>query len=170
MTDQLGQYFIDIFNKLLCVFDRNIAVCEHCSGEWRRDRQKWKLIFVFAIWMCYSPYCLPDVYLDQCTCVLLPQSPQEGEWCMMTSSNGNIFPRYRPFVRGIHRSPVNSPHKGQWRGALMFSLICAWINGWVNNCEAGDLGRYRAHYDVTVMGCITDALLWHNKYMFKPRD
>ena len=33
------------------------------------------------------------------------------------------FPRYWPFVRGIHRSPVNSPHKGQWRGALMFSLI-----------------------------------------------
>ena len=30
------------------------------------------------------------------------------------------FPRYRPFVRGIHRSPVISPHKGQWRGALMF--------------------------------------------------
>ena len=34
------------------------------------------------------------------------------------------FPRYWPFVRGIHRSQVNSPHKGQWRGALMFSLIC----------------------------------------------
>ena len=33
------------------------------------------------------------------------------------------FPRYWPFVRGIHRSPVNSPHKGQWRGALMFSLM-----------------------------------------------
>ena len=61
------------------------------------------------------------------------------------------FPRYWPFVRGIHRSPVNSPHKGQWRGALMFSLICAWINGWVNNREAGDLRRHRAHYDVTVM-------------------
>ena len=61
------------------------------------------------------------------------------------------FPRYWTFVRGIHRSPVNSPHKGQWRGALMFSLICVWINGWVNNREAGDLRRYRAHYDVTVM-------------------
>ena len=181
------------------------------------------------------------------------------------------FPRYWPFVRGIHRSPVNSPHKGQWRGALMFSLIyariknkrlsthsrgwwfetlscslwrhrnevasevrhgwvssefyvlwprsslyqiaacrqlydrvlleptvpvstilfdyivrkhddvikwmcgeftgqrciprtkasdaellcfsliCVWINSWVNNREAGDLRRYRAHYDVTVM-------------------
>ena len=60
------------------------------------------------------------------------------------------FPNYWPFVRGIHRSPVNSPHKGQWRGALTFSLICVWINGWVNNREAGDLRRCRAHYDVIV--------------------
>ena len=67
---------------------------------------------------------------------------------MMTSSN---FPRYWPFVRGIHRSPVNSPHKGQWRGAFMFSLICARINHWVNTHEAGGLRCYRAHYDVIVM-------------------
>ena len=61
------------------------------------------------------------------------------------------FPRYWPFVRGIHRSPVNSPHKGQWRGALVFTVVCARINGWVNNREAGDLRRHRAHYDVIVM-------------------
>ena len=61
------------------------------------------------------------------------------------------FPRYWPFVRGIHRSPVNSPHKGQWHGALMFSLICIWINDWVNNREAGDLGRYHPHYNAIVM-------------------
>ena len=61
------------------------------------------------------------------------------------------IPRYWPFVRGIHRSPVNSPHNGQWRRALMFSLICAWINGWVNNCDAGDLRRHRTHHDVIVM-------------------
>ena len=61
------------------------------------------------------------------------------------------FPRHWAFVRGIHRSPVNSPHRGQWYGALMISLICAYINGWVNNREAGDSGRHRAHYDVTVM-------------------
>ena len=67
------------------------------------------------------------------------------------------FPRYWPFVRGIHRSPVNSPHKGQWRGALMFSLICVWINGWVNNREAGDLRRYRAHYSVIVMTLAEDS-------------
>ena len=35
------------------------------------------------------------------------------------------FLRYWPFVRGIHRSTMNSPHKGQWFGALIFSLICA---------------------------------------------
>ena len=53
------------------------------------------------------------------------------------------FPRYWPFVRGIHPSPVNSPHEGQWRGALMFSL-----RGWVNNREAGDLRHHQAHFDV----------------------
>ena len=56
------------------------------------------------------------------------------------------FARYWPFVR--------PPHKGQWRGALMFSLTCAWINGWVNNREDGDLRRYRTHYDVVVMYCL----------------
>ena len=72
-----------------------------------------------------------------------PQHDDIIKWCFPH------FPRYWPFVWGIHRSPGN---KGQWRGALMFSLICVWINGWVNNREAGDLRRYRAHYDVIVMG------------------
>ena len=61
------------------------------------------------------------------------------------------FQHHWPFVQGIHRSPVNSSHKGQWRRALMFSLICAWINDWVNNSKAGDLRCHRAHYDVIVM-------------------
>ena len=62
-----------------------------------------------------------------------------------TSSNGIIFR-----VTG-HLCGEFIGHKGQWRGALKFSLICAWINGWVNNREAGDSRRHRAHYDVTVM-------------------
>ena len=83
------------------------------------------------------------------------------------------FPRYWHFVRGIHRSPVNSPHKGQWRGALIFSFICAWINGWVNTREAGDLRRYHAYYDVIIMANWTWPILvwcqpshemsWHGK-------
>ena len=47
--------------------------------------------------------------------------------------------------------PANSPHKGQWRGALMFSLIYAWINDWVNSREAGDSRRQRGHYYINVM-------------------
>ena len=70
------------------------------------------------------------------------------------------FLRYWPYVQGIHQSLVNSPHKGQWRGALMFSLICTWFNSWVNNRQAGDLRCRHAHYDVTVMNnCICDLMI-----------
>ena len=81
---------------------------------------------------------------------------------MMTPSNGKIFCITGPLCRGIHRSPVNSPHKGQWRGALMFSSIWAWINGCVNNGEYGDLRCHRAHYDVTVLNTFENCMhiLW----------
>ena len=72
------------------------------------------------------------------------------------------FPRYWTFARGIRRSPVNSPYKGRWRGALMFSLIFVWIKGSVNNREVGNLRRHRAHYDVTVMKrSISTRLVWN---------
>ena len=64
---------------------------------------------------------------------------------MITSSNGSIFRVTGPLCGEF-------PYKGQWRGALMLSLICARTNGWVNNREAGDLRRHRAHYDITLMG------------------
>ena len=97
------------------------------------------------IWACmyiYITYLYIDTVRDVCTWIML---------CHDDVIKWKYFPRYWPFVRGIHRSPANSPHKGQWRGALMFSLICVWIHGWVNNGEAGDLRCNRAHYDVTVM-------------------
>ena len=65
-------------------------------------------------------------------------------------------------ARGIHRPLVNSPHKVQWRWALVFSLICAWINGWVNNREPGDLSRHCAHYDVIVMRSLLWLQCWHD--------
>ena len=79
---------------------------------------------------------------------------------LVTSSNENIFRIIDwLYVRGIHRSPVNSPHKrlvvrtfdisfgtglDKLSHALKFSLICAWINDWGNNRMAGDLRRHRA--------------------------
>ena len=61
------------------------------------------------------------------------------------------FSALQAICAGIHRSSVNFPHKSPWRRALMFSLPCDWINGWVNNRDDGDLRRHRAHYDVIVM-------------------
>ena len=52
---------------------------------------------------------------------------------------------------GNSRVNGDFPAQSQWRGALMFSLIPAWIKGWVINGEADDSRRYRAHYDVIVM-------------------
>ena len=65
------------------------------------------------------------------------------------------------FCEGIHRSLLDSPHKGQSRGALKFSLICAWTNGWANNRETGDLRRNRAHHDVTVMANWNEPGRWN---------
>ena len=45
----------------------------------------------------------------------------------------------------------HSPNKGQWRGALIHSLICAWTNSWANTEDAGDLRSHRAHHDATIM-------------------
>ena len=104
---------------------------------------------------------ISSVLLGSIWSIILPTSFKGPHWCGGNRKTRDLFvlfhedvikwkhfPRYWPFVRGIHRSPVNSPHKGQWRGALMFSSICAWINDWVNNREAGDLRR---HYGVIVM-------------------
>ena len=62
-----------------------------------------------------------------------------------------IFSALLALCAGNSPVPLNSPHKGQWRRALMFSLICAWINDWAHNREAGDLRRHRGHYNVNVM-------------------
>ena len=76
------------------------------------------------------------------------------------------FPRYWLFVQRIHQSQVNSPHKRQWRGALMFSLICVWINGWVNNRKADDLRCHCAHYDVIVIQCIVMTIYQYDNPKF----
>ena len=104
-------------------------------------------------WFCCALFCISVIYwvpVDLCYPYIHIQY-DAIKW--------KHSPRYWPFGRVIHRSPVNSPHKGQWRGALMFALICAWINGWINNHEAGDSRRHRAHYDVIVM-CF-GLLHWH---------
>ena len=79
---------------------------------------------------------------------------------MMSSWNGNIFRVTGHLCGEFYRSSVNSPHKGQWRGALMFSLICAWINDWVNSRGASELRRHRAHNNVIIMATACNYMIW----------
>ena len=119
----------------------------------------------YIVWVDSRDWCdqiHEGCFTDIRTIIALPQyqwgvpEGYELNWLVTDHPHDDVikwkyFPRYWSFVRGIHRSPVNSPHKGQWRGALMLSLICVAINGCVNSREAGNMRRYRAHYDVTVM-------------------
>ena len=84
---------------------------------------------------------------------LPPTHPNKATFMHMMMSSNQIkkSPRYWPFVRGIHRWPANSTHKGQWHGALIFSLIYAWTNVWINTRDAGDFRRHRIYYDATAM-------------------
>ena len=133
----------DTWNMCLMISCSDISIDEMNSvtldPRWTKRREE---IFVSIQEQLYF-YSHGNEHSYFCSRLLLPQHDDVIKW--------KHFPRYWPFVRGIRRSPVNSPRKGQWRGALMFSLICAWINGWVNNREAGYLRRHRTHDDVTVM-------------------
>ena len=81
----------------------------------------------------------------------LPQEVQGNMAASWWRHQMETFSALLALCAGISPVLVNSPHKGQWRGTLMFSLICAWINDWANNREAGDLRRHRDHHDVNVM-------------------
>ena len=117
---------------------------------------------MFAILILLNrPFLISDFWPEASTSSIAAQNPYNinSPWSQYMNipklhddvNKWKHFPRYWPFVRGIYRWPVNSPHKGQRHGALMFSLIYGWINAWVNNREAGDLRHHRAHYDVIVM-------------------
>ena len=79
--------------------------------------------------------------------------PHPSLWNTWWRHQMETFSALLAICAGIHRGLVNShhPHNSQWRGTSMFSLICAWIHGWVNNHKAGDLRHYCVHYDVSVM-------------------
>ena len=68
-------------------------------------------------------------------------------WCHLIETSSALM----AICAGNSPVPGEFPHKGKWHGSLMFSLIRARINGWVNTGEAGDLRRNRAHYYGIVM-------------------
>ena len=91
---------------------------------------------------------------------------------MMTSSNGNIFRVTGPLC-GEFTGHRWIPTQRSMTRSFNF-VICAWINGWVNTGEAGNLRRHRAHFDVTLMLALAQLCLmrslqyrrhgWHRRH------
>ena len=113
------------------VVNGSTADCHNNSLQCRQWRQSWH-------------------YDDSRVMYVFP-SVDGGSAVVMSSSNGNIFRVTGPLCGEFTGFRGIPHHKGQWHGALVFSMICAWTNGWVNNRDAGDLRRHRALHDVTVM-------------------
>ena len=118
--------------------------------------QELSLVFIVAadIWSTTSPIITQDSMNRE----LYSHPSFSGyQWFCVPCMHDDVikwkyFPRYWYFVRRIHRSPIDSPHKGQCRRAYIFSLICARTNGWADSRDASDLRRHRAHYGDILMG------------------
>ena len=100
--------------------------------------------------MCLNIVCLMLYYTPLFFYIRSDVHPFIHVCTMKTSSNGSIFRVTGPFAGN---SPISGEFLAQRPVTRSFdiTLICARINGWVNNREAGDLRRYRVHCDVIVM-------------------
>ena len=132
----LNQFLVIMIYYVMCLYVECI----------RRSRWFQKGRFSKSSWMClWNPQLAPKVFLDPVCSERFCAEP----WVKSMMTSSKHFPCYWPFVRRIHRSPMNSPHKGQWPGRsfdVFFNFICAWINGRISNRNIGDLRRHRAHY------------------------
>ena len=164
---QQVSFCLSSHNGVFSVSDR---ICRHRSSKGRSTQRRvwihlkgyvfsiveygipvWRQNWIVSLVCCKCKYVeLACVWIIKELCLVIERVAKA--WWRYQWKH---FPRYWSFVRGIHWSPVNSPHIGRWRGAWLFSLICAWTYGW----DAGDLKRHRTHYDGN------EASLW--SYMFE---
>ena len=100
-------------------------------GEWPVDStHKETVMWTLMLSLYYHKQAVDEIIKLLVICDVTPHAWRHCKGFHDDVIKWKHFPRYWPFVSGIHGSPVDSPHKGQWRGALMFSLVCAWTNGW----------------------------------------
>ena len=142
----LKSWFRENFLVIAYFFGPSTVMPDHQSGPTVHQFTKyyfdnWTLVQVMARYRQATSH-----YLSQCW----PRSmlPYDATWWRHQMET---FSALLALCAGNSPVPVNSPHNGQWRGALMFALICIWINDWVNIREAGDLRRHRGHFDVNVI-------------------
>ena len=141
-----------------------LVQCWNIVNSYLRNKFKWNLILNSCIFiqvvlkmaaiLSQAQYVNIAAVAIFCQCSGRRLSFLESQWFSRIHEDvikWKHFPRHWPFVRGIHRSPVNSPHTKVTRSFDVFFDLRIWISGWVNNGEAGDLRRHCAYYDVIVM-------------------
>ena len=129
------------------------SVLNHYSGQcWNIFNSNSKKTFSEILRKYHNSHSRKCIWKYRCEVAAILLRPQCVKWninrhgwwwhlvvmdnhFMMRSSNGKKNPRYWPRGAGNHRSPVNSSHKGQWRGPLMFSLICTWLSNLNSHCS-----------------------------------
>ena len=107
--------------------------------EWLKHRGRHNIATVLCVTFLNSFSCMKIVLLNSNFTAYCSHRLNETRWSHQMETFSALL------------ALCESPNKGQWRGTLMFSLVCAWINSWVNNHVTGDLKRHRAHYDDTLM-------------------
>ena len=156
--------YIELF-ECVTVWAFRLSAHNCCTVQW--SRMTWTGVFIYTskrtnewhltrLW-----FWINDIHIGWCVINFwLRNRRNTGEHYTWWRHQMETLSALLALCAGNSPVPVNSPHKGQWRGALMFSLICARINVWVNNGEAGDLRRNRAHNDVTVMISVSQRWCW----------
>ena len=150
--------FIYVFNVNTILLPSSLHPICGCIGShillyhYWYHRIHWKVLYSWLVQFCNGK----GLKLPWINSLKFPLHGKEYMdsycWIMVTSSNGKHFPRYWPFVWRVHRSPASNADL--W----CFLWSAPWINGWLNNREAGDLRRHRAHYDVIVMSIESDVI------------
>ena len=124
-----------------------------CTEALSRETFAWAIVkWIILVWLMFNETKLRmnTKRLQMNLCGVRVRCRWHG-YIMMTIYQMGKFSALLAFCAGIHWSPVNSPHKGQWCStlmfSLMFSLICVWTNGRINTRDVDDLIRHRIHYD-----------------------
>ena len=142
---------ISLNNQVLCNLN-----CQHSIHETRTDvlRDTWK--------PCGTKiYVMPSLFMINCPSVHHRLAFCE-KWPWWRYQMG-IFSALLAVCAG--NSPVTGEFPSQKASdAEVWCFLCSvpWINSWVNNREAGDLRRHRAHYDVIVIHCCSVNLCNHH--------
>ena len=137
MLQQQQQFISDRSDNLI---SRLQHFARSCSGSWT-DALRSSFVYYRDIIMGTMVSQITSFTIIYPTLLFKRRSKKTSKLCVTGE-----FPSQRPVTRS-------------------FDVFCAWIKGWENNLEFGDLRHQSAHFDVTVMDTLSrlwqEQDIWH---------